>query len=153
MIVINRSQRLLSIAAPGHGLGVLLLVPLDRVEVPPELDETVLAALEGPLRTYVAQGQLDIEDTPPAAAPALPELVGNTPIGIEGPVALSDCVHPPPPAAELEPRRVVTLETTPELEATPELEPAPELEPTPEPAPEPPPEAATARTASRAKRR
>lgn len=109
MHVTNRSARLLSIAASGHGLGVLLLVPLDRVEVPPELEQSVRAALEGPLRTFVAQGALDIEEAPPAAAPAL---VGEA-VGIAGPVALSDCVHPPPTAAELEPTPEPEPETTP----------------------------------------
>jgi hypothetical protein len=65
MNITNRSPRLLSIAAPGHGLGVLLLVPLERVDVPPELEQAVRAALEGPLRTFVAQGGLDIEEAPP----------------------------------------------------------------------------------------
>jgi hypothetical protein len=109
MNITNRSTRLLSIAAPGHGLGVLLLVPLDRVDVPPELEQAVRAALEGPLRTFVAQGGLDIEEATPAAAPAL---VGEA-VGIAGPVALSDCVHPPPTAAELEPTPEPEPETTP----------------------------------------
>jgi hypothetical protein len=140
MNITNRSPRLLSIAAPGQGLGILMLVPLDRVEVPPELEQAVRAALAGPLRPFVAKGELAIEDAPTAATP---ELVGDTAIGIAGPVALSDCVHPPPTAAELEPRRVVTLEVSPELEPEPtdETEPAAELEPPPAPA------------ASRAKRR
>jgi hypothetical protein len=137
MNITNRSPRLLSIAAPGQGLGILMLVPLDRVEVPPELEQAVRAALAGPLRPFVAQGEIAIEDAPPAAAPAL---VGE-PAGIAGPVALSDCVHPPPTAAELEQPRVVTLEVTPELEPEIELELEPELEPPPPPA------------ASRAKRR
>jgi hypothetical protein len=103
MHVTNRSPRLLSIAASGHGLGVLLLVPLDRVEVPPELEQAVRAALEGPLRTFVAKGELDIEDAPPAAAPAH-ELE-------------------PPPAAELEPQDAAIASVdyaNAELEAVPE---------------------------------
>jgi hypothetical protein len=103
MNITNRSTRLLSIAAPGHGLGVLLLVPLDRVDVPPELEQAVRAALEGPLRTFVAQGGLDIEEAPPTPAP---------PLELE-----------PPPAAELEPQDAAIASVdfaNAELEAVPE---------------------------------
>jgi hypothetical protein len=107
MNITNLSPRLLSIAAPGHGLGVLLLVPLERLDVPPELEQLVRAALEGPLRTFVAQGGLDIEEAPPTAA----ELQ---------------------PALERVLARVVDLEA--ELEPEIDLELEPEIEPPPPPA-------------------